>query len=253
MGALPGLEWAAAYPDMVAQIVPVIGIAGGDLDDRLVDLWATPMPDPKWNGGDYYGKAAPSPAWRRPEARHAARDGAGLGDADLRLGRRSREGSRQGHREQVPDPAGARQRRRCPRQVVDANNLLYLVKANQLAAARSGEDQGADADRLHADRPRLPAGGDRAQRGRAQGRRHAGREDDHRRPERPPQRRPPHRSRPGRRSRSSWRSPERIELAGRRARRDTQGAPGGRRRRRCPRPARTYGAKLGFKNRGTRE
>jgi homoserine O-acetyltransferase len=62
MGALQAYEWAVAYPDMVEKIVPVIGAAGGDpFLIAWLDVWAQPIRlDPKWNGGDYYGKAAPT-------------------------------------------------------------------------------------------------------------------------------------------------------------------------------------------------
>jgi homoserine O-acetyltransferase len=58
MGALQAYEWAVAYPDMVDRIVPVIGAAGGDpFLVAWLDVWAQPIRvDPKWNGGDYYGR-----------------------------------------------------------------------------------------------------------------------------------------------------------------------------------------------------
>ena len=61
MGGLQTYEWAGAYPDMVGRIMPVI--ASAEADAGLVgwgDIWAAPIKlDPKWNGGDYYGKEAP--------------------------------------------------------------------------------------------------------------------------------------------------------------------------------------------------
>lgn len=55
MGGIQTFEWAGAYPDMVARIMPVIASAEADagLIDWL-DIWATPIRlDPKWKGGDY--------------------------------------------------------------------------------------------------------------------------------------------------------------------------------------------------------
>ena len=47
----------------------------------------------------------------------------------------------------------------------DANNFLYLIRANQLAGADPSTDQGADAAALFADRPPVSAALDRAHRG----------------------------------------------------------------------------------------
>src|SRR5262249_49371875 len=61
MGALQTYEWAASYPDMVDRIVPVIATTGADAFlIAALDIWAQPIRlDPKWNNGDYYGKAPP--------------------------------------------------------------------------------------------------------------------------------------------------------------------------------------------------
>lgn len=61
MGALQSFEWAAAYPAMVPRIVPVIGAAEVEAYTiGWLNIWAAPiMLDPKWNNGDYYGKAEP--------------------------------------------------------------------------------------------------------------------------------------------------------------------------------------------------
>lgn len=61
MGALQTWEWAAAYPDMVARIVPVIGAAQLDaFGIEWLNVWGAPITlDPHWNGGDYYGRDEP--------------------------------------------------------------------------------------------------------------------------------------------------------------------------------------------------
>src|SRR5438874_8471427 len=62
-GSMQAMEWAALYPDFVERVVHVIG-PGFDLQPYVVEmvgLWAMPIRlDPKWNGGDYYGKDEPS-------------------------------------------------------------------------------------------------------------------------------------------------------------------------------------------------
>ncbi len=61
MGGLQTYEWAAAYPDMVGRIMPVIASAEADAGlSGWAGIWAAPIKlDPKWNGGDYYGKEPP--------------------------------------------------------------------------------------------------------------------------------------------------------------------------------------------------
>ncbi len=61
-GAIQSMEWAALYPDFVERVICVIG-PGFDIHPYvigLLDLWHQPiMLDPKWNGGDYYGREEP--------------------------------------------------------------------------------------------------------------------------------------------------------------------------------------------------
>jgi homoserine O-acetyltransferase/O-succinyltransferase len=150
MGALQAYDWAARYPEMVDRIIPVIGSA--EASPWLIawlDAWASPIRlDPKWNGGDYYGKEPPN---------------AGLADAlklvslhanhwewaEKSLGRAYAEGGK--------DPAAAMDNRyrietllagsgAARAKVSDANHFLYLVKANQTFAP-GGAQSLADAAR----------------------------------------------------------------------------------------------------------
>lgn len=61
-GSLQAMEWGALYPDFVERIVHVIG-PGFAIDPFVLEwvgLWAAPIRlDPKWNGGDYYGREEP--------------------------------------------------------------------------------------------------------------------------------------------------------------------------------------------------
>lgn len=139
MGGLQAYEWAASYPDMVDRIVPLISTPSGSAFlIGWLDTWAQPIRlDAKWNGGDYYGKDAPveglkaslklitlqAQSWEWAETAF----GAAPADADK-------------------DPAKAFANRfkvEATLETVaagraatsDANSLLYLVKANQLASA----------------------------------------------------------------------------------------------------------------------
>jgi homoserine O-acetyltransferase len=61
-GSMQAMIWAAQYPDLVLRVVHVIG-PGFDIQPyvvELVDVWALPIKlDPKWNNGDYYGRDEP--------------------------------------------------------------------------------------------------------------------------------------------------------------------------------------------------
>jgi homoserine O-acetyltransferase len=147
MGAIQTYEWAASYPDMVGRIMPVIG--AGTTDAYLIgwlDAWAAPIRiDPKWNGGDYYGKEPPlaglaqslslitlhanhwewaNKSFATPTGAKWAKEGedpASTLDAKYQV-------------QTTMDAAGQARAK-----VADANHLLYLVKANQLAAGADGK------------------------------------------------------------------------------------------------------------------
>jgi homoserine O-acetyltransferase len=136
MGSLQAYEWAAAYPEMVERVIPVIGAgyASADLIAWL-DIWAAPIRlDPNWNGGDYYGGEPPaaglaqalkivtlhsqSPEWSaKMFGRAWAADGA---DPAASFDNRFKI-------EAALDAAASGRAK-----VADANHFLYLVKANQL-------------------------------------------------------------------------------------------------------------------------
>jgi homoserine O-acetyltransferase len=144
MGALQAYQWAASYPEMVERIVPVIGAAGGDpFLIAWLGLWAQPIRlDPKWNGGDYYGKEPP---------REGVRGALKVVVMQANQARWAREtwGRNPADRARPPEAAldnrfavelGVEELAEMRAAFVDANNFLYLVKANQL--------QSADASRI---------------------------------------------------------------------------------------------------------
>ncbi len=62
MGSHQALEWASAFPDMVARVISVIGV--GETDSHaLADFEISAQSikkDPLWNKGHYYGKQEPA-------------------------------------------------------------------------------------------------------------------------------------------------------------------------------------------------
>jgi len=138
MGALQAYDWAARYPEAVDRIIPIIGAA--EAPAWLIawlDVWASPIRlDPKWNGGDYYGKEPPNAGLA--EALKIVSLHANHWEwADKATGRAFAEGGK--------DPALSMANRfrietllanggAARAKVSDANHFLYLVKANQTFA-----------------------------------------------------------------------------------------------------------------------
>ncbi len=136
MGALQSFEWAAAYPDMVERVIPVIGaVEANAYMIGWLNIWAAPiLMDPRWNRGDYYDKEAPLEGLALAlktvtlHARH-------YGWAEKAFGRKWAAADRDPARgwenkfavEDVLDRTAAARAK-----VSDANHFLYLVKANQL-------------------------------------------------------------------------------------------------------------------------
>lgn len=136
MGSMQTFEWAAAYPEMVERIIPVIPSAG--LNDytrvKLEDLSEVVKLDPKWNNGNYASGAEPNgglglalqmltwmslaPEW-----------------AEAKFGRKWADPAKDPTRNMNNGYAvnayfsGVGQLRS---KALDANSLLYTVRANEL-------------------------------------------------------------------------------------------------------------------------
>jgi homoserine O-acetyltransferase len=134
MGALQAIEWAAAYPEMVMRVMPVIGT--GEMDGWVtawLDIWAAPIRlDPNWREGNYYGATPPSAGLAEAlriltlhardapwAAQFTGRPAEGQNPARSVTQKFAIE-------KWLDDAAAARAR------VSDANHFLYLVRANQL-------------------------------------------------------------------------------------------------------------------------
>jgi homoserine O-acetyltransferase/O-succinyltransferase len=139
MGALQALEWAAAYPEMVERAIPVL--PAGELPAFAIgwaNVWAAPIRlDPRWNGGDYYGRAEPVDGLAEAlkivtlHARH-------YGWATKTFGRKWAAPDRdpaKGWDNQFAIEETLDRVARARAQTADANSFLYLVKANQLFVA----------------------------------------------------------------------------------------------------------------------
>jgi homoserine O-acetyltransferase len=138
MGAIQSWEWAAAYPEMVERVVTVIGapIADAYTLTRIKNWRDVITLDPKWKGGDYYGGPEPvdglTMAFKLINVDALAPEW-----GDDRFGRKPADPAK--------DPAAAldndfameawnTQAASARAKIADANNLIYLARANELFA-----------------------------------------------------------------------------------------------------------------------
>ncbi|GGF82431.1 E22 family MetX-like putative esterase [Alteromonas lipolytica] len=144
MGSMQALEWAASYPDWVPRMISVIG--SGDSDawtTAALEQWAIPIRlDKHWQDGDYYNSQPPvdglaaSLMLITQQALHPLyfnQQGETLNYHPLETGPLS------SIRESHSIVNWLTQRARTRAQKMDANHLLYLVRACQLFLAGHGD------------------------------------------------------------------------------------------------------------------
>lgn len=148
MGSMQALIWAANYPQQVQRVIGLTpnGVAASDYGIQMLShMMQAIRLDPKWRGGDYYGKEPPLDGialmlstmlhwarhwdWAAPAfARRAALDHADPADHLDNLF-------------SIEKTFETTSRMRAA--AIDANNFLYLAKANQtfslLPGARDGD------------------------------------------------------------------------------------------------------------------
>jgi len=138
MGGLQAYEWAQSFPDSVERIVPVVAYATPEpYLIAWLDTWAQPIRlDPKWNNGDYYGRAPPldglkaalklvtlqANSWEWARATFGTAPAEADKDPGKAIGNKFKI---EGFLDQAATARVA---------LADANHFLYLCKANQLAA-----------------------------------------------------------------------------------------------------------------------
>jgi len=138
MGGLQAYEWAQSFPDSVERIVPVVAyVTPEPYLIAWLDMWAQPIRlDPKWNNGDYYGRAPPldglkaalklvtlqANSWEWARATFGTAPAEADKDPGKAIGNKFKI---EGFLDQAATARVA---------LADANHFLYLCKANQLAA-----------------------------------------------------------------------------------------------------------------------
>ena len=149
-GSIQAMEWGALYPDYVPRIVHVIG-PGFDISPyviQMLDLWATPIrQDPKWNGGDYYGRDEPLDGVAN-SLKFVTITARAHGWAERTFGYKAADAAKapaaaMGNLYAIEDAlmkAGVARAK-----TTDANSMLYTVKANQLFQLSDAEVKGMKA------------------------------------------------------------------------------------------------------------
>ncbi|WP_394175584.1 E22 family MetX-like putative esterase [Thalassotalea litorea] len=143
MGSMQAIDWAVAYPEMVERMVSVIGTAQVDAwVVAAMEKWAAPIKtDPNWNFGNYYDGDKPlvgliqSLAMITQEAMHPAIFNASNPNHDpLSQGPLNDIYASYPVVDWLYNAAKART------ELIDANHILYLVRANQTFIAGYNND-----------------------------------------------------------------------------------------------------------------
>lgn len=163
MGSFQALEWASRYPEKVPRVAAVIGTGYMDAWTAVrLERWAYPIKaDPNWQQGNYYGKAqqpnaglAVALAYVTQDALHPT--GFNQKYPDLTQDKPAHHDIRQSFTAWDQLLAAATKRS----QLMDANSLLYLVRASQLWRAGMADNWPQALQRIKAKTLILPAAGD---------------------------------------------------------------------------------------------
>ncbi|MFW8590072.1 E22 family MetX-like putative esterase [Glaciecola sp. 2405UD65-10] len=140
MGSMQAIEWASAYPNWVERLISVIGSGGADAwNTTLLEQWVAPITlDPNFDGGNYYSK----PKFQWPNAgliqslaliTQSALHPEFFNDVGKQIGHKANETAPLEDIMAKPSMVTWLLERAALRaNKMDANHLLYLVRANQL-------------------------------------------------------------------------------------------------------------------------
>jgi len=164
MGGFQSFEWAAVFPDSTNRIIPVVGAA--ETDGYLIenmDAWTSPTKlDPRWNQGDYYGKAEPIAglAASFKIVLHEAQHWRGVSKtAGRKWAQEGKDPAKSWDNEFLAEQTLDRIAKSLA-QVNDANSFLYQAKATQLFVAGDGSNMDAGLANVKARLLILPAQAD---------------------------------------------------------------------------------------------
>lgn len=162
MGSFQAIEWATRYPDKVQRLIAIIGSAYIDAWTGVkLERWAYPIKvDPNWQGGDYYAKGQPQHGLTTALA-YVIQDAVAPEGFNMRYPAPAND--KAAHQDILAPLASWQQLMQhaaMRAKYVDANHILYLVRASQLWRAGMADNwQQAIAD-IKAKTLFLPASGD---------------------------------------------------------------------------------------------
>lgn len=147
MGSMQAIDWASAYPDWVPRMISVIGSAQADAwTVPMLEQWATPIRlDPYWKNGDYYSSQPPTAGltaslmYLTQVALHPEFF-INLGKTDAINFAALEPAPLQDINKHHSIINWLRNRAQSRASKMDANHMLYLVRANQLFIAGHGND-----------------------------------------------------------------------------------------------------------------
>jgi len=168
MGSMQAIEWASAYPDWVERLISVIGSGASDAwTSAFLEQWTVPITmDANFNGGDYYAKTKDK--WPTQGLTHAlaiitqsALHPAFFNQLGEQIGYQPVETNVLADINAKPSIVNWLMNRAASRAAsMDANHLLYLVRANQLFITGMGSSLQEGLDKIDAKVLLLPAAND---------------------------------------------------------------------------------------------
>ena len=162
MGSFQAIEWATRYPERVERLLPVIGSAYVDAWTAVkLERWAYPIKtDPAWQNGNYYQNGQPVRGLTTSLA-YIIQDAVHPNGFNLRY---SAPAADTAAHIDIIAPLSAwqelMQHAAMRSAKMDANHILYLVRASQLWRAGMGNDWQQALTRVKAKTLFLPASGD---------------------------------------------------------------------------------------------
>ncbi|MGQ8364003.1 E22 family MetX-like putative esterase [Glaciecola sp. 1036] len=157
MGSMQAIEWASAYPDKVERMISVIGSAGADAWTKaLLDQWTWPIKsDPNWQQGNYYNEQQENyPVQGLTLAlaliTQSALTPAFFNSVEDQLAKISKQQLASSVTQDTAIVKWLMERAGARANQMDANHLLYLVRANQLFLTGMQSDLSSGLERITA-------------------------------------------------------------------------------------------------------
>ncbi len=163
MGSMQAIDWAVAYPDAVQRMVSVIGVGATDAwVAAALEQWAVPIKlDPAWRNGNYYDFGQPEAgllsavSFITQQAMHPR------GFNQLNPEFKTIAEAPLNDISKPPSPVAWLQQRAKDRiKSMDANHVLYLIRASQLFIAGHSNNLKQNLTKMSAKSLFLPAKGD---------------------------------------------------------------------------------------------